>query len=115
MERLDQDEHVVPVIDWLKKRFATDVWKHHGTKFKSLFCLELKRAKLDECSREERRPFVTVMQGEHRLVYTDADSDLMTTTLAALQERFARIADRDDLYAQARPLKQRRISEFLSR
>ena len=114
-ERLDQDEHVVPVIDWLKERFATDVWKHHGTKFKSLFCLELKRAKLDECSREERRPFVTVMQGEHRLVYTEADSDLMTTTLAALQERFARIADRDDLHAQARPLKQRRISEFLSR
>ena len=91
LERLDQDEHVVRVIDWLKERFAADVWKNHGTKFKSIFCLEMKRAKLDECSREERRPVVTVNQGDHRLVYTEADNELMTTTLASLQERFARI------------------------
>ena len=115
LERLNQDEHVVRVVDWLKQRFAADVWKNNGTKFKSIFCLELKRAKLDECSREERSPFVTVSQGEHRLVYTEADEELMTTVLVSLRERFASIADRDDMYAMVRPMKQRRISEFLNR
>ena len=115
LQRLDQDEHVVRVVDWLKQRFDADVWKSNHTKFKSLFSLELKRAKLDECSRQHRRPFVTVNQGEHRLVYTEADDELMTTVLDSLQERFASIADRDDLCARARPMKQRRMSEFLQR
>ena len=115
LQRLDEDEHVVRVVDWLKQRFDADVWKSNHTKFKSLFSLELKRAKLDECSREQRRPFVTVNQGEHRLVYTEADDELMTTVLESLQERFASIADRDDLCARARPMKQRRMSEFLQR
>ena len=115
LQRLDEDEHVVRVVDWLKQRFDADVWKSNHTKFKSLFSLELKRAKLDECSRQHRRPFVTVNQGEHRLVYTEADDELMTTVLESLQERFASIADRDDLCARARPMKQRRMSEFLQR
>ena len=115
LQRLDEDEHVVRANDWLKERFAGDVWKNHETKFRSIFCLELKKAKLDQCSRQERRPFVTVNQGEHRLVYTEADNDLMTTVLTSLRERFASIADRDDLYAQVRPMKQRRISEFIDR
>ena len=115
LAQLDRDEHVVRVTDWLQERHAADVWKAHGTKFKSLFCLELKRAKVDQCLREQQRPYVTVNQGEHRLVYTEADDALMTTVLASLKERFESIAGRDDLYARTRPLKQRRMSEYLGR
>ena len=115
LAQLDRDECVVRVTDWLQERHAADVWKAHGTKFKSLFCLELKRAKVDQCLREQQRPYVTVNQGEHRLVYTEADDALMTTVLASLKERFESIAGRDDLYARTRPLKQRRMSEYLGR
>ena len=111
--QLDRDERVVRVVDWLKERHAADVWSKHGHKFKSLFCLELKRAKMDQCLRQQQRPYVTVNQGEHRLVYTEADDELMTTVLASLKERFESIAERDDLYARMRPLKQRRMTEFL--
>ena len=111
--QLDRDERIVRATDWLQERHAADVWRRHGTKFKSLFCLELKRAKVDQCLREQQRPYVTVNQGEHRLVYTEADDELMTTVLASLKERFEIIAGRDDLYARTRPMKQRRMTEYL--
>ena len=76
---------MVRANDLLKRGFAGNVWRNHGTKFRSTFCLELKKAKLDEYSREELRPFVTVNQGEHRLAYTEADNDLMTKVLTSMR------------------------------
>ena len=112
LETIDRDEHIIRIADWLSERFSPEVWRAHGRKFKSLFCVELKRAKLDEATREQRRPFVTFNQGEYRLVYTEADDELMSTVLRDLQERFQRIAQRDDLFVAARPRKQRRINEY---
>ena len=113
LEAIDRDEHVIRAVEWLSQQFSPQTWRAHGRKFKSFFCVELKSAKLDEATREGTRPFVTFNQGEYRLVYTEADNDLMTSVLRGLQERFQSIAQRDDLFSSSRPRKQRRIQEFL--
>jgi len=110
--RLDRDESVIRLTDWLKERHSADVWKKHGHKFKSLFSLELKRAKLEQCFQQQQRPYVTINQGEHRLIYTEADDTLMNSVLASLKPRFESIAERDDLYARMRPMKQRRMTDY---
>jgi hypothetical protein len=110
--QLDRDERVIRVSDWLKERHSADVWRKHGHKFKSLFSLELKRAKLEQCLQQQQRPYVTINQGEHRLIYTEADDALMTSVLASLKSRFEGIAERDDLYARMRPMKQRRMTDY---
>ena len=113
LQQIDRDEHVIRAVEWLSSRFSPDVWQSHGRKFKSIFCVELKSAKLDEAMREGTRPFVTFNQGEYRLVYTEADDDLMTSVLQGMQERVRNIAQRDDLFSASKPHKQRRIHEFL--
>ena len=65
----------IRMVDWLSSRFPPDVWRAHGRKFKSIFCVELKSSKLDEATREGKRPFTTFSQGEYRLVYTEADDE----------------------------------------
>ena len=112
LREVDHDEHVIKVVDWLKPRFSEKVWKAHGRKIKSLFCVELKRAKMDECTREGREPYVAFNQGEHRIVYTEADDELMSTVLQSMRPRLESMTGRDDLFAVARPAKQRRIKDF---
>jgi hypothetical protein len=111
LRQVDLDERVIKVVDWLSPRFAKKVWQAHGRKIKSIFCVELKRTKMDECAREGRSPFVVFNQGEYRIVYTEADDELMDTVLQSLMPRLENMIGRDNLVA-TRPRKQRRISEF---
>ena len=53
-------------------------------------------------------------QGEHRLVYTEADRELMEQVLGDLMPRLVSIAGRDELLRQGRRRTQRRINEFFA-
>jgi len=109
---LDRDEHLLRTTDFLREHISSDVWSAHGRKIKSLFALELKRAKLAQCERDEIPPYVAFNQGEHRIVYTEADHDLMEEVLRGLMPRLSSIAGRDDLLRQGQRRVQRRIQEF---
>ena len=119
LAQLDDDEHVVSATDFLRDQLSAGVWATHGRKVKSLFTLELKRAKLAECEREGIPPYVAFNQGEHRIVYTEADHELMEQVLRDLMPRLARIAGRDELLRQGQHRKQRRtqrrIHEFFAK
>lgn len=67
---------------------------------------------MEQCLQQQQRPYVTINQGEHRLIYTEADDALMNSVLASLKPRFESIAERDDLYARMRPMKQRRMTDY---
>ena len=67
--------------------------------------------KLRECREEGIPPPVTFNQGEHRIVYTEADMDLMIRVLEACRPRFELIATRDVLTRPRRG--QRSIVEFM--
>lgn len=113
LRELDQAEHVVRIVDFLKDRIEPLAWEQCGRKFKSIYTIELKKMKLRECREEGLPPPVAFNQGEHRIVYTDADADLMVQVLAACQRRFAAIAGRD-AHLCLRPRRgQRSIVEFM--
>ena len=88
LRELDQSEHIVRITDFLQERIDTTAWALHGRKFKNIFAVELKSAKIKQCREAGLRPPVAFDQGEYRIVYTDADSDLMVQVLAACRERF---------------------------
>ncbi len=110
---LDEREHVVRVIDFLQDRIKPSTWKLHGRKFKNIFTVELKQAKLCECRDEGKSPPITFDQGEYRIVYTDADYDLMVQVYVMCSERFANIAGRDDLCIAEARRGQRSIVDFM--
>ena len=112
--QLDLDERIVRTTDFLREQLSNDVWELYGRKIKSLFALELKRAKLAQCEREEVPPYVAFNQGEHRIVYTEADRELMEQVLHDLTPRLASLAGRDEMLRQGRRRTQRRINELFT-
>ena len=113
LRELDQTEHIVRIVDFLKERIEPSAWMQHGRKFKSIYTVELKRMKLQECREEGLPPPLTFNQGEHRIVYTEADNGLMIQVLHACKERFQAIATRDaPLFSRPRR-GQRSITEFM--
>jgi len=110
---LDDTEHVTRIVDFLKDRLEPLAWARHGRKFKNIYSVELKRMKLRECREEGLPPPIAFDQGEHRIVYTEADQDLMIRVLDACRPRFANIADGDaPLFTRPRR-GQRSIAEFM--
>ena len=77
LRELDQAEHVIQIVDFLKDRIAQATWAQHNRKFENIYTIELKHMKLRECREEGAPPPVTFNQGEHRIVYTDADMELI--------------------------------------
>ena len=110
---LDQSEHIVRITDFLQERIDTTAWALHGRKFKNIFAVDLKSAKIKQCREEGLRPPVAFDQGEYRIVYTDADNDLMVQVLAACRERFEKIAAHDAPIFRAPRAGQRSIVEFM--
>ena len=111
LRELDQAEQVIQIAGFLKDRIAPLAWAQHGRKFKNIYTIELKSMKLRECREEGVPPPVTFNQGEHRIVYTEADMELMIQVLDACRPRFELIATRDVL---SRPRRgQRSIVEFM--
>ena len=113
LRELDTTEHLVRVVDFLKDRIDCTAWMLHGRKFKNIYAVELKSAKLRECIEEGLPPYVTFNQGEYRIVYTEADTDLMVQVLAACQHRFENIAERDAPIFRKPRRGQRSIVEFM--
>ena len=72
LRRLDESEHLVRIVDFLRDQIEPAAWTLHGRKFKSIFAVELKSAKLRERRDEGLPPPVTFNQGEHRIMATDA-------------------------------------------
>ena len=111
LRELDQAEHVIQIVDFLKDRIAPATWAQHNRKFKNIYTIELKRMKLRECREEGVPPPATFNQGEHRIIYTDADMELMIQALETCRPRFELIAARDVLPQPMRG--QRSIVEFM--
>ena len=95
LRHLDEAEHIVRVVDFLKDRIDPAVWRRHGRKFKNIYAVELKRVKMCESRDEGLPPPVAFNQAEYHIVYTEADYDLMVQTLADCQGRFDQIAGND--------------------
>ena len=114
-KRLDETEHVVRIIDFLQDRFDSATWKKHGRKFKNIYAAELKRAKLRESRDEGLPPPVVFNQGEHRIVYTEADNDLMVQTLADCRKRFEDIAGHDERFSLEPARGQRSIRDYMQK
>lgn len=110
---LDRLEGIVRIVDFMQDRIEPSAWALHGRKFKSIFACELKRKKLHEAAEEGLPPPVTFNQGEHRIVYTRADTELMVQTLSACRARFEAIARRDAPLIVRPRGSQRSISEFM--
>ena len=101
LTRLDSDEHVIKIVDFLKDRVTNEAWAKCGGKIKSVFAMELKKAKLEACSQDGIPPPIARMQGEYRIIYTEADNDLMVDVFTKCERRFQGIATRDTAYAKA--------------
>ena len=110
---LDRNEHLVKIVDFLKERFSNSIWEECGRKFKSIFAIELKRAKLAQCRDEGLPPLVVHNQGECRIAYTEADNDLMIHVLRACRARFEGIAGKDIMIKMHPKKAQRSIWDLL--
>jgi len=113
LRELDEREHIVRITDFLQDRITNIAWRLHGRKFKNIFAASLKSAKIKQCREEGLQPPVTFNQGEHRIVYTEADSDLMVQVLAACRDHFEKIAAHDAPIFRAPRAGQRSIVEFM--
>ena len=96
LANLDEDEHVVRVTDFLKERVSPETWKRHGSKFKNIFAIELKKERMQACEIDEQPLYIARVQGEYRIIYTEADDELMTNVLHKCKRRFHGIATRDE-------------------
>ena len=110
---LDEAEHLIRLGDFLRDRIDAVAWRLHGRKFKNVYTKDLKRAKIRESRDEGLSPPVAFDQGEYRILYTEADHELMVQTLADCRPRFEAIAERDGpLFLRPRR-GQRSIREFM--
>ncbi len=110
---LDEAEHLVRVGDFLRDRIDAVAWRFHGRKFKNIYTKALKRAKIGESRDEGLSPPVAFDQGEYRILYTEADHELMVQTLADCHPRFEAIAGRDAPLSLRPRRGQRSIREFM--
>jgi len=113
LRELDQSEGIIRIADFLKDRIEPAAWMLHGRKFKNIYAVELKRMKIRESLEEGLPPPVAFNQGEHRIVYTNADTELMIQTLSACRVRFEAIAGRDAQLISRPRGSQRSIVEFM--
>ena len=113
LRELDQSEGIVRIADFLKDRIEPVAWTLHGRKFKNIYAIELKRMKMCESLEEGLPPPVAFNQGEHRIVYTNADAELMIQALSACRARFENIAGRDAPLISRPRGSQRSIVEFM--
>jgi hypothetical protein len=111
--KLDEDEHVVRVTDFLKDLISPSAWKRHGNKFKNIFAVELKKRKMQACEADEQPLYIARFQGEYRIIYTEADDELMTQAFHKCQGRFHSIATRDQALLKA-IRKQRRLEDYFT-
>ena len=95
LARLDEDEHVVRITDFLQDRVTRTTWVRHGGKLKNIFAIELKKAKLQESRDTGLPPPIARAQGEYRIVYTDADNDLMVRIFDQCLRQFRGIVTHD--------------------
>ena len=51
LTELDNDEHVVRIVDFLKEQIPSDEWKWHGNKLKNIFAVALKKEKIKKMYR----------------------------------------------------------------
>ncbi len=113
LANLDEDEHVVRVTDFLKERVSPETWKRHGSKFKNIFAIELKKERMQACEIDEQPLYIARVQGEYRIIYTEADDELMTNVLHKCKRRFHGIATRDEALLKAHR-KQRRLEYYFT-
>jgi hypothetical protein len=111
LTELDNDEHVVPIVGFLKERLAPNMWKQHGKKLKNIFAIELKKNKIEQHKADDKPLFIARNQGEFRIVYTEADNELMTVVFNKCKRRFKGIATRDEALLKSHR-KQRRIDDY---
>ena len=111
LTELDEDEHVVRIVDWLKERLTADTWKKHGNKLKNIFAIELKKHKIEQHEADGQPLLIARNQGEFRIIYTEADGELMTIVFNKCKRRFNSIATRDEALLKSRQ-KQRRIEDY---
>ena len=113
LTELDSDEHVVRIIDFLKERLSPDTWKKHGNKLKNIFAVELKKHKVEQYETDGHPLFIARNQGEFRIIYTEAEHELMTTVFSKCKRRFSGIVTRDEAFLKSRR-KQRRIEDYFT-
>ena len=111
---LDNDEHVVRIVDFLKEQLPSDEWRWHGNKLKNIFAVALKRRKIEQRISEDRPFFITKNQKEYRIIYTEADHELMMDVFKYCKRRFNGIVTRDEAILKSHR-KQRRIQDYFTR
>lgn len=114
LTELDNDEHVVRVVDFLKAQIPSDEWKWHGNKLKNIFAVALKKKKIEKRISEDLPFFITKNQGEYRIIYTEADHELMMDVFKNCKRRFSGIVTRDEAILKSHR-KQRRIQDYFTR
>ena len=114
LAELDNDEHVVRIVDFLKEQIPSDEWKWHGNKLKNIFSVALKKEKIEKRISDDHPFFITKNQGEYRIVYTEADHELMMSVFNKCKRRFSGIVTRDEAFLKSRR-KQRRIQDYFTR
>ena len=110
---LDNDEHLVRIVDFLKERLVPATWRQHGNKLKNIFAIELKKQKLEQCKTDGTPCFIARTQGEFRIIYTESDHELMSTVFNQCKRRFSGIVTRDEKFFKSRRL-QRRIEDYFT-
>ena len=113
LAKLDEDEHIVRITDYLKDKVAPESWRRYGNKFKNIFAIELKKQKVEMNEDLEQPLYIARVQGEYRIIYTDADDELMANVFGKCKRRFNGIATRDDALLKIRR-KQRRIEDYFA-
>ena len=113
LAKLDDDEHIIRITDYLQEKVAPESWRRYGNKFKNIFAIELKKHKVEMCEELEQPLYIARVQGEYRIVYTDADDELMAKVFGNCKRRFQGIATRDEALLKSRR-KQRRIEDYFN-
>ena len=63
LAELDNDEHLVRIVDFLKERLAPATWRQHGNKLKNIFAIELKKRKIEQYQADGTPFFIARAQG----------------------------------------------------
>ena len=111
LAKLDEDERVIRITDFLKEQVAPESWRRHGNKFKNIFAIELKKQKIQSCEDYEQPLYIARVQGAYRIVYTEADDELMANVFQKCKRRFQAIATRDEALLKG-GRKKRRIEDY---
>ncbi len=64
LAKLDEDERVIRITDFLKEQVAPESWRRHGNKFKNIFAIELKKQKIQSCE-DYQQPLTSPVSRGH--------------------------------------------------